>query len=48
MAIQDIPVFREARRGQVLRSDDWNGMQRELRQGIRGHRHTRSGQRANQ
>jgi hypothetical protein len=41
MAIQDIPVFREARRGQVLRSDDWNSVQRELRQGIRGHRHTR-------
>jgi hypothetical protein len=41
MAIQDIPVFREARRGQVLRSDDWNGVQRELRNGIRAHRHSR-------
>ena len=41
MAIGDIPVFREARRGQVVRSDDWNGVQRELRNGIRTHRHTR-------
>jgi hypothetical protein len=42
MAIGDIPVFREARRGQVVRSDDWNGVQRELRNGIRAHRHTRA------
>ena len=41
MAIGDIPVFREARRGQVVRSDDWNAVQRELRNGIRTHRHTR-------
>jgi len=41
MALVDIPVFREARRGQVVRSDDWNGVQRELRQSIRAHRHTR-------
>jgi hypothetical protein len=41
MAIGDIPVFREAQRGQVVRSDDWNGIQRELRNGIRAHRHTR-------
>ena len=41
MAIGDIPVFREARRGQVVRSDDWNAVQRELRNGIRAHRHTR-------
>jgi hypothetical protein len=41
MALVDIPVFREARRGQVVRSDDWNGIQREVRQSIRSHRHTR-------
>ena len=41
MAIRDIPVFREARRGQVVRSDDWNDVQRELRNGIRAHRHSR-------
>jgi hypothetical protein len=44
MAISDIPVFREARRGQILRSDDWNGVQRELRNSVRGHRHTRRAQ----
>jgi hypothetical protein len=41
MALVDIPVYREARRGQVVRSDDWNGIQREARQSIRNHRHTR-------
>lgn len=40
MAIEDIPVFRAARRGKVVRSDDWNGMQQELRNAIRSHRHT--------
>jgi hypothetical protein len=40
MAKSDIPVFREARRGQILRSDDWNAVQRELRSSIRSHRHT--------
>ena len=40
MAIQDIPVFREAQPGQVVRSDDWNEMQQELRNSIRTHRHT--------
>ncbi len=42
MATSDIPVFREARRGQILRSDDWNGVQRELRASIRNHEHRRS------
>jgi hypothetical protein len=41
MAIADIPLFREARRGQILRSDDWNAVQRELRNIVRTHRHTR-------
>jgi len=41
MAIGDIPVFREARRGQVVRSDDWNDVQRALRNSVRTHRHTR-------
>jgi hypothetical protein len=41
MAIDDIPVFRPARRGQVVRSADWNAMQRELRNSIRTHRHSR-------
>lgn len=40
MAVEDIPVFREARRGQVVRSGDWNSMQQELRSSIRTHRHT--------
>ncbi len=41
MPIDDIPVFRQARRGQVVRSDDWNGMQRQMRDSLRRHRHTR-------
>lgn len=41
MAIQDIPVFREAQPGQVVRSADWNEMQQELRNSIRTHQHTR-------
>lgn len=41
MAKDDIPVFRAAQRGQVVRSDDWNAIQRELRNSVRGHRHTR-------
>ena len=40
MAKEDIPVFREAQRGQVVRSADWNTIQRELRHSIRTHRHT--------
>jgi hypothetical protein len=40
MAKEDIPVFREAQRGQVVRSSDWNTIQRELRHSIRTHRHT--------
>lgn len=41
MAIDDIPTFRPARAGQVVRSEDWNGMQRALRNAVRTHRHTR-------
>jgi hypothetical protein len=41
MAVEDIPVFREARRGQVLRSADWNAVQQEQRNAVRAHRHTR-------
>ena len=40
MAKEDIPVFREAQRGQVVRSTDWNTIQRELRHSIRTHKHT--------
>ena len=40
MAKEDIPVFREAQRGQVVRSADWNTIQRELRNSIRTHQHT--------
>lgn len=41
MAIDDIPVFTEARRGQVVRSSDWNRIQQQLRNSIRTHQHTR-------
>src|SRR5215831_18278911 len=40
MAIDDIPVFRTARAGQIVRSDDWNEIQRLLRNAVRQHRHT--------
>jgi hypothetical protein len=40
MAIDDIPVFRAARAGQIVRSDDWNEIQRLLRNAVRQHRHT--------
>ncbi|HEY1294532.1 MAG TPA: hypothetical protein VGJ60_15755 [Chloroflexota bacterium] len=41
MSLADIPLFHEARRGQILRSDDWNTVQRELRNSVRSHRHAR-------
>ena len=44
MAIDDIPVFRSARAGQIVRSDDWNEIQRLLRNAVRQHRHTRAGE----
>jgi hypothetical protein len=40
MAKEDIPVFREAQRGQAVRSADWNTIQRELRHSIRTHKHS--------
>jgi hypothetical protein len=43
MAIDDIPVFRTARAGQIVRSDDWNEIQRLLRNAVRQHRHTGAG-----
>jgi hypothetical protein len=43
MAIDDIPVFRAARAGQIVRSDDWNEIQRLLRNAVRQHHHTGAG-----
>jgi hypothetical protein len=40
MALDDIPLFRPAKAGQIVRSDDWNEIQRLLRNAVRQHRHT--------
>ena len=42
MAFEDIPAYRPAERGQVVRSADWNDLQRDARNAIRTHHHTRA------
>jgi hypothetical protein len=41
MAITDIPEFVEAAPGDLIRSSDWNNVQRQVRHSIRAHQHTR-------
>jgi hypothetical protein len=41
MAITDIPEFVEASPGDLIRSSDWNSVQRQVRNSIRAHQHTR-------
>jgi hypothetical protein len=41
MAITDIPEYVEASPGDLIRSSDWNNVQRQTRHSIRAHHHTR-------
>jgi hypothetical protein len=41
MALTDIPEFVELAPGGLIRSDDWNNIQRQVRNSVRSHRHTR-------
>lgn len=41
MAVSDIPEFIEVASGDLIRSADWNNLQRQTRNSIRSHRHTR-------
>jgi hypothetical protein len=41
MAITDIPEFVELAPGGLIRSEDWNNIQRQVRNSVRAHRHTR-------
>ena len=42
MAITDIPEFVELAPGGLIRSEDWNNIQRQVRNSVRSHRHTRA------
>jgi hypothetical protein len=42
MAISDIPEFIEVNPGDLIRAENWNGVQRQLRNGLRTHHHTRA------
>ena len=41
MAITDIPEFVEVGPGDLIRADDWNSIQRQARNSVRNHRHSR-------
>jgi hypothetical protein len=41
MAISDIPEYVEAVPGDLIRADNWNAAQRQMRQSLRTHQHTR-------
>lgn len=41
MAIQDIPEFVEVGPGDLIRAEDWNGMQQQMRESLRTHHHSR-------
>jgi hypothetical protein len=41
MAIIDIPEFVEVGPGDLIRAEDWNTIQRQARNSVRNHRHTR-------
>src|SRR5215212_9664577 len=42
MAVTDIPEFVELAPGGLIRSEDWNTIQRQARNSVRSHRHTRA------
>ena len=41
MAIDDIPEFIKVASGDLIRADDWNRMQRDMRNAVRVHKHSR-------
>lgn len=41
MAITDIPEYVEATPGELIRSSDWNNVQRQARNSVRAHQHSR-------
>jgi hypothetical protein len=41
MAISDIPEYIEVAPGDLVRAEQWNGVQRQVRNGLRTHRHVR-------
>lgn len=41
MAINDIPEFVEVAPGDLIRAENWNNMQQQMRDSLRRHRHTR-------
>lgn len=41
MAISDIPEFIEVAPGELIRAENWNSIQRSMRNGLRQHHHTR-------
>ena len=41
MTITDIPEYVEASPGDLIRSSDWNNVQRQMRNSLRTHQHTR-------
>jgi hypothetical protein len=41
MAISDIPEFIEAGPGDLIRAEDWNGVQQQMRESLRTHHHSR-------
>lgn len=41
MAISDIPEFIKVGPGDLIRADDWNGVQQQLRESLRTHHHSR-------
>jgi hypothetical protein len=41
MAIDDIPEFIKVASGDLIRADDWNRMQRDMRNAVRVHNHSR-------
>src|SRR5882724_4753493 len=40
MAITDIPAFVRAQAGDLIRSQDWNGLQQQIRSSLRTHQHS--------
>jgi len=41
MAIRDIPEFIEVGPGDLIRAEDWNGVQQQMRESLRTHHHSR-------
>jgi hypothetical protein len=41
MAISDIPEYVEVTPGDLIRAENWNGMQQQMRDSLRRHQHTR-------